>query len=200
MDFNQFHKIFRLNRDFVITEKVDGTNASILWSATERDEDLALGEFDGRWLYAASRTRWITPEDDNHGFARWVRDHAEDLAGLGNGRHFGEWFGLGINRNYGLSEKRFALFDQKWEDPWIRPECCTVVPVLGVANGYMLGNAAHGYLQMLRMRGSQMVPGFAQPEGIVMQHVQSGIRFKSLCFNDDMPKTAVEDIKEEVAA
>lgn len=190
MDFNAFHKIYRLNRDFVITEKVDGTNASILWSATERHEDLALGEFDGRWLYAASRTRWITPAADNHGFAAWVRDHAEDLAALGPGRHFGEWFGLGINRGYGLKEKRLALFDQKWADPALRPECCTVVPVIARVNGYDLGDEVATMLDYLRRTGSDMVPGFMQPEGVVIEHSQSGMRLKALCHNDDIPKSA----------
>jgi hypothetical protein len=190
MEFNQYHKIFRLNRDFTITEKIDGTNASILWSATERDEELALGEFDGRWLYAASRTRWITPDSDNHGFARWVRDHSEDLAALGPGRHFGEWFGAGINRGYGLADKRFALFDQKWADPWMRPECCTVVPVLETVNGYTLGYRALVQLENLRLNGSVMVPGFPHAEGIVMEHSQAAIRFKSLCHKDDIPKSA----------
>lgn len=192
MEFVGMEKIYRLNRDWVITEKLDGTNASILWSATERDEDLALGEFDGRWLYAASRTRWITPDSDNHGFARWVADHAEDLASLGPGRHFGEWFGLGINRGYGLKEKRLALFDQKWADPWARPECCTVVPVLGVINGYDIGNEVEGWLDYLRKYGSQMVAGFPHAEGVVAQHSQAKkLTMKALCHKDDIPKSAV---------
>lgn len=189
MDFNSFHKVYRLNRDFVITEKLDGTNASVYWSATERDEDLALGEFDGRWLYAASRTRWITPDSDNHDFARWVRDHAEDLAGLGAGRHFGEWFGAGINRGYGMAEKRFALFDQKWADPWLRPECCKVVPALGSVNGYIIGDAVDRLLNSLRDHGSVMVPGYPHPEGVVIEHSQVPFRLKALCYHDETPKT-----------
>lgn len=188
MEFQSFHKVYRLNRDFVVTEKLDGTNASVYWSTTERDEDLALGEFDGRWLYAASRTHWITPGADNRGFAGWVRDHAEDLAGLGPGRHFGEWFGNGINRGYGLAVKRFALFDQKWADPWLRPECCTVVPELARINGYEL-HAIEGLLENLRAHGSVMVPGFPHAEGVVIEHTQVPIRLKALCHGDDSPKS-----------
>lgn len=56
-EFVPFQKIGRLSRGCTITEKIDGTNASIY-----------IGE-DGEFL-TGSRTRWITPEDDNYGFAR----------------------------------------------------------------------------------------------------------------------------------
>jgi hypothetical protein len=69
----------------VITEKIDGTNASIL--ITDDGSDIAG---------VGSRTRWITPEDDNHGFAKWVKANHEELLKLGPGHHFGEWWGNGI--------------------------------------------------------------------------------------------------------
>ena len=118
-EFVPFPKIPRLFRPFVVTEKIDGTNASI--HVLE----------DGQVL-AASRTRWITPEADNFGFARWVHEHEEELrVGLGIGSHFGEWWGSGIQRGYGLKEKRFSLFNTaRWSDPAVRPACCHVVPVL----------------------------------------------------------------------
>ena len=62
MTFVAFPKIARLSRECEITEKLDGTNASI--TITE----------DGQFL-TASRTRWITPADDHYGFARWAREH-----------------------------------------------------------------------------------------------------------------------------
>ena len=58
-DFKPFPKMARLSREIIITEKLDGTNAQVF--ITE-DGD----------LFAGSRTRWITPQDDNYGFARWV--------------------------------------------------------------------------------------------------------------------------------
>src|SRR4051812_9704882 len=98
--FIEFPKIPRLKRTIVVTEKLDGTNASIL-----------VPEDDGP-LLAGSRTRWITPEDDNYGFARWVRDREADLrVALGYGHHFGEWWGSGVQRRYGIAEKRFSLFN-----------------------------------------------------------------------------------------
>src|SRR5512133_2019075 len=104
-EFQSFGKISRLSRDMVITEKIDGTNGCIY-----------IGE-DGEFL-VGSRTRWITPECDNHGFARWAYDHKDELVlGLGPGRHYGEWWGSGIQRGYDLpkGEKRFSLFNvHRW--------------------------------------------------------------------------------------
>ncbi|HLE80817.1 MAG TPA: RNA ligase family protein, partial [Dehalococcoidia bacterium] len=97
-DFQEFGKIYRLSRDCIITEKIDGTNAQVVVLE------------DGRVL-AGSRNRWITPEADNFGFARWVKEHEEELRSLGPGRHYGEWWGSGIQRGYGLKEKRFSLFN-----------------------------------------------------------------------------------------
>ena len=99
-EFQEFQKIARLSRNCSITEKIDGTNACIY-----------IGE-DGEFL-TGSRTRWITPEDDNYGFAKWALAHKDELMALGPGRHFGEWWGSGCQRGYGLTngEKRFSLFN-----------------------------------------------------------------------------------------
>lgn len=116
VDFVPFPKIPRLKRGCIITEKIDGTNAQVV-----------IGE-DGS-VRAGSRTRWITPDNDNFGFASWVKQHEEELRELGPGQHFGEWWGVGIQRGYGLSERRFSLFNAtRWKDEC--PSCCHVVPVL----------------------------------------------------------------------
>ena len=136
MEFTEFPKMARLSRDVIITEKIDGTNAQV-----------CIGE-DGT-LLAGSRSRWITPADDNFGFAAWVEAHREELLTLGPGRHFGEWWGSGIQRGYGLMDRRFSLFNvQRWAvhgtepvryptaDPRMflvqemLPPCCGKVPVL----------------------------------------------------------------------
>ena len=103
MDFKEFPKMPRLSREIIVTEKIDGTNAQV--AVAELDgysSPGAVWEGDGLAIYAGSRTRWITPEADNFGFAAWVRDNAEELATLGPGNHFGEWWGRGIQRGYGL--------------------------------------------------------------------------------------------------
>ena len=75
--FKCFPKMPRLTREVVITEKIDGTNAQIYINQE--------GEF-----FVGSRTRWITPENDNYGFAKWCLDNKDELMLLGEGRHFGE--------------------------------------------------------------------------------------------------------------
>ena len=164
-DFIGFRSIPRLMRDCVITEKIDGTNAQV-----------AIGE-DGT-IYAGSRNRWITPEDDNHGFAAWVRDHADELKALGPGRHFGEWWGCGINRNYGIKEKRWSLF--RPYDP--RPVCCSQVPVL--YEGLFTTSAVLATLEKLAVSGSLAAPGFMNPEGIVVFHIAGNCSFKVTIGND----------------
>lgn len=178
MDFIEFPKIPRLNRECIVTEKIDGTNAVIL--VTE----------DGT-VRAGSRTRWITPEDDNYGFARWVEHHADELRkGLGIGTHYGEWWGQGIQRRYGLAEKRFSLFNvSRWTDD-VRPKCCSVVPTL--ARGNCIRRATEEGLAILRDNGSVAAPGFTKPEGVVVFHTASGQLFKATLENDEMSKGEAE--------
>lgn len=155
--FEPFPKIPRLRRTCTITEKIDGTNAQVY-----------VPDDDGPVL-AGSRNRWITPEADNFGFARWVADHVEEIRALGPGRHFGEWWGAGIQRRYGLTEKRFSLFNTVWlADDSTLPACCHVVPVL--YEGDFSTDAVTECLTRLACDGSVAAPGFANPEGIVVYH------------------------------
>lgn len=173
-DFLEFQKIPRYSREMIVTEKIDGTNAQVLVSE------------DGTVL-AGSRSRFITPENDNFGFAAWVRDHADELRGLGPGRHFGEWWGSGIQRGYGLKEKRFSLFNvSRWENPNVRPACCGCVPVLyqGPFGDFGVNLA----LDSLRTDGSRAAPGFMKPEGIVIFHIAGNLMFKKTIEKDEEPK------------
>lgn len=180
VEFKSFPSISRLSRQVIITEKLDGTNAQIYVS-------------DSGKVRAASRNRWITPEDDNHGFAKWVKDHEDELrTGLGPGYHFGEWWGQGIARKYGLKEKRFSLFNvSRWDDslrdvvkhPTPRPSCCHVVPVLNILatfDSFMIDET----LSCLSEDGSYAAPGFMNPEGIVVFHPASGTLFKKTLDGD----------------
>lgn len=156
-EFEAFPSIPRLKRGCIITEKLDGTNAQVLVA----DDGAVL---------AGSRNRWLTVEADNFGFARWVADHSDDLRALGPGRHFGEWWGSGIQRRYGLSEKRFSLFNvSRWNGltPESTPPACVhVVPVL--FEGDFSTHVVDGHLAQLERDGSAAAPGFANPEGIVI--------------------------------
>lgn len=192
-EFQEFSKMARLSRETIITEKIDGTNAQIL--ITE----------DGQIL-TGSRTRWITPNDDNFGFARWVNENKDEILKLGPGRHFGEWWGKGIQRNYGINEKRFSLFNvSRWAlhgtEPKqistadsrivkyqeILPPCIGLVPIL--YRGMFDTNKIEEVLNDLKTHGSYAVDGFMNPEGIVIFHIAGNLGFKKTIENDEVPKS-----------
>lgn len=171
--FEPFDKMPRLSREMLVTEKIDGTNATVYVSEA--------GE-----VFAASRSRWITTETDNYGFAAWVAVNKEELCRLGPGVHRGEWWGQGIQRNYGLTEKRFSLFNvSRWEHE--RPACCHVVPVL--YRGPFSTSMADAVLVRVRCDGSSAAPGFMNPEGIVIFHVAANLCFKKMLHKDEQPKS-----------
>lgn len=192
MEFQEFPKMARYSREAIVTEKIDGTNAQVyIELAMAMPPELILAEQDGYALVAGSRTRWITPKDDNFGFAGWAQANAAELFKLGVGRHFGEWFGSGIQRNYGLKEKRFALFNvSRWDDPEARPACCHVVPTLWRGNFSDLDTDF--LLDGLATLGSHAAPNFMKPEGIVVFHVAAGIGFKKTIDKDEIPKSAAQ--------
>lgn len=178
-EFTPFPKMARWSREVVITEKIDGTNASIF-----------IGD-DGEFL-VGSRTRWITPENDNAGFARWAQANKDELMLLGPGHHFGEWWGLGIQRNYGLTEKRFSLFNtERWARDDVRPDCCGVVPIL--YQGPLAVGVMEAAVGQLALTGSHAAPGFMRPEGVVMFHTAARIGFKKTIDKDEQPKSMYMD-------
>lgn len=173
--FEGFGKIARLKRSVVVTEKIDGTNAQVFVT----DDGAVL---------SGSRNRWITPADDNYGFARWVAEHADELRELGPGRHFGEWWGSGIQRGYGLKGgyKRFSLFNvSRWSGE--RPACCDVVPV--VYNGDFTTTAVDDAIADLVANGSRAAPGFMDPEGVIVFHPAANMMFKRTIKADESPKS-----------
>jgi hypothetical protein len=193
MDFQEFPKMARLSREIIITEKIDGTNAQI-----------CIGE-DGSFQ-VGSRTRWITPENDNFGFAAWAYANKDELMQLGAGRHFGEWWGFGIQRGYGLKEKRLSLFNvSRWHlhgampnrissaDPRIEkyteqlPSCVGLVPVL--YQGHFSTRTVEGACNRLLVQGSLAAPGFQKPEGVVVFHTAANAGFKVTLEKDDEPKS-----------
>jgi len=190
-DFVEFRKIPRLFRDIVITEKIDGTNAQVVIEQTASLPagigDLGIAH-DGIMytMRAGSRTRWITPSEDNYGFARWVYDNAVGLvAELGEGRHFGEWWGQGIQRKYGMDKKVFSLFNvRKFGDAAL--SLCRVVPVL--YTGPFSTDAVKATMDNLSVSGSKAASGFDRPEGIVVFHTAGGVLFKATLQDDEKPK------------
>lgn len=213
LEFQEFKKIPRLSRECVITEKIDGTNAQIVIEHNELAPPPGEGPYitgaAGFQIAAGSRNRWITPADDNYGFAKWVVANATELVKLGPGRHYGEWWGKGIQSGYGLQEKRFSLFNTgKWDrvTPHNRSldhfgvfpvggnsmdlgqvvKCCDVVPVL--FRGPLSTLQAELEIEKLRVGGSVAAPGWMKPEGIVVYHVAGNIYFKKTLEKDSEPK------------
>lgn len=176
--FQPWPKIARLNREIIVTEKIDGSNA-------------AIGVLDDGTVYAQSRKKLITPEADNFGFARWVDTNKDVLQVLlGPGLHFGEWWGRGIQRGYGLEGKQFSLFNtSRWEG--LEHEIgINTVPVLyqGMFNEMEIRLA----LADLEIQGSKAAPGWMDPEGVIVFHTAANLCFKAFIKDDDVPKGSTE--------
>lgn len=169
--FEKFNKIGRLNKDCTITEKIDGTNAQILFAE------------DGSFL-VGSRNKEIWPNGtegkekncDNAGFAAWVyTNHKALFEYLGPGRHYGEWAGSGIGRKYGMNEKRFYLFNTfrfgVVADNPIPGDIYTcgldVVPVL--YEGPFSTDVVNEVMEDLKKNGSQ-ISAHNDPEGVIVYH------------------------------
>ena len=179
-EHKEFHKIPRYSRECIITEKIDGSNGLIY---IDENNNIFAGSHH-RWLWGSTQKEI---HNDNHGFAQWVKDNKEELLKLGKGYHYGEWMGKGINRNYGLKENRFYLFNvSKWSDDTIRPKCCYVVPIL--FEGMFTTENIEKTLNYLKDNGSVAVPSYKNPEGIVIFHKASGHFYKKTILNDEKPK------------
>lgn len=209
LEFTKFSKIKRLNRDCIITEKIDGTNAQIFidqyvnyeevqWNMINQynlADEQHIDEYD-HFIMAGSRKRWITPEDDNYGFAKWVSENWEALMYLGPGKHFGEWWGQGIQRRYDMDKKIFSLFNVRryTVDPSLYKPVwevgVQVVPVL--YKGLFREDAIKDALWELNNRGSKAAPGFMDPEGIIIFHTAARVLFKVTLENDEVPKSLVK--------
>lgn len=176
LEFKEFPKIHRYSRDVVVTEKLDGTNAAVVISP------------DGKFLGAQSRSRLITPEDDNYGFARWSWTNGDKLAAtLGEGTHYGEWWGLGIQRGYNMKRKVFSLFNvHRWAAVNDEEIGLSVVPTLW--KGPMDNLCVKAEMKVLEVEGSMASPGFMKPEGIVIFHTQGNFLLKKTFEKDDAGK------------
>ena len=205
MNFKGWPKTPRLDSPFILTEKIDGTNAAVVIEPHDPNNTDLNGAFaqiysaydpygkpvdeGDEWLYdvgAQSRNRLIDPAHDNFGFAAWVEENAQDLVdALGVGRHFGEWWGSGIQRGYGLTkgEKRFSLFNvTRYEGVSIPEIGLGVVPILDLVDRdctlFEVAGAVDRALQDLAYFGSYAVDKYMNPEGIVLFHSRSGQTFK----------------------
>lgn len=211
LEFKGWPKIPRLSKSLmVITEKIDGTNAAVgimRLTAEMRDHpDLSspavkiieLEDSDTLpheyMVYAQSRKRIISPFDDNFGFAKWVADNAKTLVwDLGPGLHFGEWWGLGIQRGYGLSKKYFSLFNSlRWLEPPRYFETPNMICVPELRRHTFDTEVIRQEFTNLGKYGSEAVPGWTQPEGIVIHVPDFNASWKMTYEGDNHKSIAVE--------
>jgi RNA ligase len=192
IEFKEFPKLPRLNRLMTITEKLDGTNSCVII-----DDDF-------KTIAAQSRTRLITPQDDNYGFAKWVEKNKDELiTGLGPGHHFGEWWGQGVNKRYPDTPKTFSLFnvarwrtnlfmtpaldtkkvyEEAFPDVADPPSCCSVVPFL--YHGPFNTSIVDEVVEKLK-KGSSFAAFGKKAEGIVVFHHAANSYFKVTLEKDD---------------
>ena len=202
MEFQAWQKMSRLFRDITVTEKIDGTNACIRFAPFDENEEypeenqlrntcgVIFQDTEPVVVGAQSRKRMITPDDDNFGFAKWVWNNSASLfRDLGYGNHYGEWWGAGIQRGYGMMDgldRRFSLFNtKKWYDQaeYFETPNLGVVPVLymGVFSELEIQKAA----VRLDEYGSEASPGFRPAEGVVVYFHQANICMKYTPFENN---------------
>ena len=171
---SSFRKIGQFDQRDGGDGEVDGSNASVYI-------DCAGGLF-----LTGSRTRWITPTDDNYNFAKWAEAHKDELiAGLRDGHHFwrvvGRWYPAAQLRTPTATTNGSRLFNvARWhgagsepfiggqgQDPNVPPKssteapaCCGVVPLLyrgEFSHGSRIGTEIE---PVEDARGLVAVPGF----------------------------------------
>lgn len=209
MEFKAWPSIPRMSKErAVVTEKLDGSNSAVrireATPDTETTERVVYTMVDGVGynLWAQSRKRLLQPgkSTDNFGFARWVHDNASALVRtLGAGDHYGEWWGQGIQRGYGLSEKRFSLFNApRWveliksDKPTTEIPNLYTVPLLYAGPFYSLDVMA--LREMLYTQGSKAVPGGRGAEGMVVYLREVNASYKVLLENDDIHKWETQNV------
>lgn len=216
IEFEGWPKTPRLsNGGVTITEKIDGTNACVIifpWDEYTVPNDLRQqGAFefiefrDQAYLVGAqSRKKLIYPgkSTDNAGFAGWVAANAAELVDLlGPGRHFGEWWGQGIQRRYDMDHKVFSLFNyhkfskiaqerHDWRNR-ARNVQMSMVPLLHA--GKFSDKTIQDMLNLLRQVGSLASAEWGKPfpraEGIIIRHRDLGGNLKAFVEDDEVPKS-----------
>jgi hypothetical protein len=131
-----------------ITQKIDGVNANIyIKNGHLEDASSSLNFF---------------------GFEEYIdRNKSEIISKLGDGSHYGEWCGPGINSGEGLAEKKLVLFNfRRWVGKPL-PSQMGVVPL--IYEGPVSLKKINEIMDELKRNGSYLVTGFMNPEGIVIE-------------------------------
>lgn len=170
--FKGFPSIPRLSKDMIITEKIDWTNACVV--------------IEENWnIFAQSRSRIITIENDNFWFAKRVQENKDELSKLWTGYHFWEWRWKWIQRRYNEKEKKFSLFYFNWEE---LPNCVSIVPTLYKWPFDTV--KINEIMQDLKTNWSYASEWFMNPEWIVVYHTASKNIFKKTFEADEWKRTS----------
>lgn len=184
----------------IITEKIDGTNGCVI----VKDNEVVGAQSRNRMLIAKKDgdKEWQR-YGDNMGFGEWVINNSSYLANLGNGYHYGEWAGPGIQKNpHKFEEKRFFLFDVlRYENhPYVTEPCppeeawscifkwdwfyhgtnCSVVDEL--YRGPIYNDVVYDIMSQLKNKASDY--GY-EPEGIIIHYPQFNHREKLTFRNQE---------------
>jgi len=186
-EFRSFKSIESFYGPCTIWEKIDGSNAQIY-----------IYEEDGRTeVKAGSRNKWITVDDDNFGFAKWVDSNKQALIDIfGVGRFYGEWMGGSIQRKYGFKEKRFVVFHHEQVEGKVLLQDMILCPVL--YKGDYREGIVQEIMDKLKSGGSYLAPGFMNPEGIVIRFNRNGAVFKKVFKESFVPRVKDRPIRKEI--
>ena len=201
-NYNSFPSIERLENIYcIISEKIDGTNGLI-----------EINETNVRF---GSRNRYISFSDDNAGFANFFRHYEAKLEDVAkdvitkelelNGetltscnesyplRIYGEWFGCGIQRGYGLKDKFFMPFSSFYGEKLIEYQVPNVITPNIMYTGKFSMEVVGTCMQQLKLNGSGVVKDYKQPEGIVIFFPKYNFRLKETFdgakWKDALPKS-----------
>ena len=189
VNYNSFPSIERLENIYcIISEKIDGTNGLI-----------EINETNVRF---GSRNRYVFFNDDNAGFANFFRDYEARFKDAAKDiitdesyplRIYGEWFGCGIQRNYGLKDKFFMPFHLFYSKKLIEYQIPNIVTPNIMYAGKFSIEVVDACMQQLKLDGSGVVKNYKQPEGIVIFFPKYNFRLKETFdgakWKDALPKS-----------
>jgi hypothetical protein len=160
-EFKAWPKINRFTQPFVtITEKIDGTNACVIV-----EDGKVIGAQSRSQLLVHDNSGELTKYNDNAGFAQYVIENQNTLFALGDGYHYGEWAGPGIQKNpHNLNQKYFFLFNT---GRFVNDEAVSLFPYVRVVptlySGYYEDGIVESVMNMLNISAKEK--GYI-PEGV----------------------------------
>ena len=195
--YPSFSSIERLENIYcVISEKIDGTNGliEIQNKANNSNTGSMIVKF-------GSRNRYISFSDDNAGFANFFRHYEKKFKNMAKEiiassynedsqtdeiptenyplRIYGEWFGKGIQRGYGLDDKYFMPFSSFYAEHMIKAGIPNIMMPNIMYTGKFSLEVVDNCMNCLTS-GSfhNLITNYDNPEGIVIYFPKYNFRLK----------------------